>query len=144
MHVHVHHADGEAKFWVEPQLQLAQNRGLSDQQIRAVQDILTEYEDEIRGCLGKALRGLKLRMSRSVASGFCSMPGRSAFLLMTFPGSVSPDRRFCSMSPFLTPVTRTGQNLTSTLLATRSSTRSATRSLAKSNSRKRSSPCRSN
>ena len=25
MHVHVHHAEGEAKFWLEPEIELAQN-----------------------------------------------------------------------------------------------------------------------
>ena len=34
MHVHVHCADGEAKFWLEPQIELAQNYGLNDRQIR--------------------------------------------------------------------------------------------------------------
>ena len=34
MHVHVHCADGEAKFWLEPLIELAQNYGLNDRQIR--------------------------------------------------------------------------------------------------------------
>jgi uncharacterized protein DUF4160 len=29
MHVHVHHAEGEAKFWLEPEIALADNYGLS-------------------------------------------------------------------------------------------------------------------
>jgi hypothetical protein len=29
MHVHVTHTDGEAKFWLEPQIELAMNQGLS-------------------------------------------------------------------------------------------------------------------
>ena len=28
MHVHVTHADGEAKFWIEPEIAIALNRGL--------------------------------------------------------------------------------------------------------------------
>ena len=36
LHVHVNHADGEAKFWLEPEIELAQNYGLNDRQIRAV------------------------------------------------------------------------------------------------------------
>lgn len=32
-HIHVSHADGEAKFWLEPELKLALNQGLSSQQI---------------------------------------------------------------------------------------------------------------
>lgn len=29
MHVHVSHSDGEAKFWLEPQIELANSIGLS-------------------------------------------------------------------------------------------------------------------
>ena len=29
MHVHVAHTDGEAKFWLEPKIELAINQGLS-------------------------------------------------------------------------------------------------------------------
>jgi hypothetical protein len=29
MHVHVHHSDGEAKFWLEPQIEVATSHGLS-------------------------------------------------------------------------------------------------------------------
>jgi len=35
MHVHVHCADGEAKFSLEPKIELAQNYRLDDRQIRA-------------------------------------------------------------------------------------------------------------
>jgi hypothetical protein len=31
MHVHVAHTDGEAKYWLEPQIELALNQGLSRQ-----------------------------------------------------------------------------------------------------------------
>jgi len=34
MHVHVHHSDGEAKFWLDPATELAQNFGLSAQELR--------------------------------------------------------------------------------------------------------------
>jgi len=37
MHVHVHCADGEAKFWLEPKIELAQNYRLDDRQIRAAE-----------------------------------------------------------------------------------------------------------
>ena len=30
MHVHVQSPDGEAKFWLEPEIALAQNQGLRD------------------------------------------------------------------------------------------------------------------
>jgi hypothetical protein len=48
MHVHVQHADGEAKFWLEPVVTLAQNAGLSRPQLRRVESLIAEHSDEIR------------------------------------------------------------------------------------------------
>ena len=48
MHVHVHHAEGEAKFWLEPQIELAQNYGLSQQRITAVLGLIRRHQDAIR------------------------------------------------------------------------------------------------
>jgi len=48
MHVHVHCADGEAKFWLEPQIELAQNHGLNDRQIRAAEALIRKREHDIR------------------------------------------------------------------------------------------------
>ena len=47
MHVHVHCADGEAKFWLEPRIELAQNYGLNDRQIRAAGALIRKQEHEI-------------------------------------------------------------------------------------------------
>lgn len=38
MHVHVHGEKGEAKFWLEPQIELARNYGLSDRRSTASSD----------------------------------------------------------------------------------------------------------
>jgi hypothetical protein len=48
MHVHVQCPDGEAKFWLEPAIALAQNQGLTQQQLRAVQELVEGHFDEIR------------------------------------------------------------------------------------------------
>ncbi len=48
MHVHVHGPDGEAKFWLEPTVELAQNYGLSTQQVNTVLRVIREREDDIR------------------------------------------------------------------------------------------------
>ena len=48
LHVHVAHADGEAKFWLEPVIQLAQNFGLDDRQLRSAQILIELHEQEIR------------------------------------------------------------------------------------------------
>ena len=48
MHVHVHHADGEAKFWLEPRLELAENYGMNRQRLARARRLVEENEDEIR------------------------------------------------------------------------------------------------
>ena len=48
MHVHVYCGDGEAKFWLEPQIELARNYGLSRQQLKIVEKIIEERQNEIR------------------------------------------------------------------------------------------------
>ena len=48
MHVHVHCIDGEAKFWLEPSLEMAQNFGMNDRQIRAALTLIQAHEHEIR------------------------------------------------------------------------------------------------
>ena len=46
--VHVHAPSGEAKFWLEPKIELAQNHGLSIRQVNAALRVLLEHENEIR------------------------------------------------------------------------------------------------
>ncbi len=48
MHVHAHHAEGEAKFWLEPGIELAVNYGLSQRRLTAALKLIREHEDEIR------------------------------------------------------------------------------------------------
>jgi hypothetical protein len=48
MHVHVSCGDGEAKFWLEPAVALAQNHGLSDRQLRDAQVLVEARIDECR------------------------------------------------------------------------------------------------
>ena len=47
-HVHVHHSDGEAKFWIEPQIEVANNWGLNEKHLREARDLIEEHCDEIR------------------------------------------------------------------------------------------------
>ncbi len=47
MHVRVQADDGEAKFWMEPRIELARNHGLSTTAIRDVQQMIEERADEI-------------------------------------------------------------------------------------------------
>ncbi|MBL9120815.1 MAG: DUF4160 domain-containing protein [Phycisphaerae bacterium] len=52
IHVHVAHPDGEAKFWLTPEVHLAVNIGLSAAQLRQAQTVvetpLREIEDAWR------------------------------------------------------------------------------------------------
>ena len=53
MHVHVYSPDGEAKFWMEPMVELAKNYGLSKQDVKATQKLIEEHSDEIRAAWRK-------------------------------------------------------------------------------------------
>jgi hypothetical protein len=47
IHVHVSHPDGEAKFWLTPDIQLAKNVGLNDSRLRQAQKIVEAHQQEI-------------------------------------------------------------------------------------------------
>ena len=47
MHVHVSCPDGEAKFWLEPIVTLAQNYGMTVRQLRDVQNVIERQNREI-------------------------------------------------------------------------------------------------
>jgi hypothetical protein len=51
--VHVQHASGEAKFWLEPRLELAQNYGLTTNRVNMALRIIREHENEIRAAWEK-------------------------------------------------------------------------------------------
>jgi hypothetical protein len=48
IHVHVAHADGEAKFWLTPDVHLAVNIGLSSAQVRQAQAVVSAHLQEIQ------------------------------------------------------------------------------------------------
>ena len=47
-HVHVQHSTGEAKFWLEPRVELARNFGLSESRVNAAFKIIQDHLDEIK------------------------------------------------------------------------------------------------
>lgn len=47
MHVHVTHTDGEAKFWLEPKIELALNQGLSQKQVNEALALVHTHHEEI-------------------------------------------------------------------------------------------------
>jgi hypothetical protein len=48
MHVHVISPDGEAKFWLEPKIELAVNKNLSATELNELKQIIEERQNEIR------------------------------------------------------------------------------------------------
>jgi hypothetical protein len=46
MHIHVVSENGEAKYWLEPEIELARNVKLSKQQLQEVETLIKEHKDE--------------------------------------------------------------------------------------------------
>ena len=47
-HIHVYGRDGEAKFWLDPKLELARNYRLSKVQLREIEKIIEAHYDEFK------------------------------------------------------------------------------------------------
>jgi hypothetical protein len=47
LHIHVYSGDGEAKFWIEPEIELAKNYGYNQIQLSEIQRIIEEHRDVI-------------------------------------------------------------------------------------------------
>jgi Domain of unknown function (DUF4160) len=47
LHIHVQSADGEAKYWLDPSIELARNYGLSAPDLRRIEQLIKEHEREI-------------------------------------------------------------------------------------------------
>ena len=56
-HVHVPCSDGEAKFWITPSVALAYNKGLTDQQINQLAELVKEHRNEINEAWQKHFGG---------------------------------------------------------------------------------------
>jgi hypothetical protein len=48
LHIHVQSPDGEAKFWIEPNIELAHNYQLSAQDLSRILKLVVDHEQEIR------------------------------------------------------------------------------------------------
>lgn len=48
MHIHVICADGEAKFWLEPEIELTKNHKLSRIRLKEIEKIIEEHWDEFK------------------------------------------------------------------------------------------------
>ena len=57
MHVHVYCGDGEAKFWLEPEIELAKNYGLSRLQLKQIEEIIEDHYNELTSAWQKHFNG---------------------------------------------------------------------------------------
>lgn len=57
MHVHVQGQTGEAKFWLEPEIELAQHTGLSRREISEALRLIQEHEHDISSAWRKHFPG---------------------------------------------------------------------------------------
>lgn len=48
MHIHVRSSRGQAKFWIEPEIELAANYGLPSSELGRIRRLIEEHESEIR------------------------------------------------------------------------------------------------
>ena len=46
-HIHIYCPDGEAKFWIDPEIELAKNYGLSANRLNEIETIIKDRIDEI-------------------------------------------------------------------------------------------------
>lgn len=46
-HVHIVSGDGEAKFWLKPQIELAKNYRYNRKQLREIESLISERYDEL-------------------------------------------------------------------------------------------------
>lgn len=48
MHVHVVKAEKEAKFWLEPKIELAENYGYNSSELSEIKRVILAYADEFK------------------------------------------------------------------------------------------------
>ncbi len=56
MHVHVISGDGEAKFWLNPEIELAKNYGFSRKQLKEIESLIEVHYDELISAWQKHFR----------------------------------------------------------------------------------------
>jgi hypothetical protein len=57
--VHVFSQDGEAKFWLDPQIELATNKGFGSDELNEIRRIIEERHEEIREHWRRHFGGLR-------------------------------------------------------------------------------------
>ena len=57
IHIHVSSPDGEAKFWITPDVRLARNYGFSDSVISQLRKVIKEHKDDIKSAWAEHFGG---------------------------------------------------------------------------------------
>lgn len=57
MHVHVTSPAGEAKFWIEPHIELAGFYGVHQRHLNLIERLVRKHEDEIRDAWSRHFNG---------------------------------------------------------------------------------------
>ena len=57
LHIHVVSPDGEAKYWMEPEIELAKNYGYRDSVLRHIEELIFEHREVIRNAWERHFRG---------------------------------------------------------------------------------------
>ncbi len=57
MHVHVYCGDGEVKYWLEPEIELARNYHLSRLQLKQIEELIEAHYDELKTAWKKHFPG---------------------------------------------------------------------------------------
>jgi hypothetical protein len=53
IHIHVYSSEGEAKFWIEPRIEIVNNSGFSKTQISEIKSIIKEHLNDIQDAWDK-------------------------------------------------------------------------------------------
>lgn len=57
IHVHVVCVDGEAKYWLEPDIELAKNYHLSRSQLKEIKELIEAHYDQLKSAWKKYFTG---------------------------------------------------------------------------------------
>jgi len=56
-HIHVQHQSGEAKFWIDPEVELAANYGLNLKRLSTADKLVRKHIAQIRNAWGQHFEG---------------------------------------------------------------------------------------
>ena len=48
LHVHIQSPEGEVKFWLDPEIEVAKNYRLNERDLQRIRELILEHEDEIK------------------------------------------------------------------------------------------------